>query len=70
MLLLIFLVLNAIFWGLFDHGSHCKAVSMFGMKSCPPHWVHLLMGLVFFLAAIYVQQKDYIVYLMSSKKNQ
>lgn len=68
MLIVIFLLINAIFWGLFSHESHCNLVSMMGVNTCPPHYVHLLMGLGFFIAAIYVKQKAYIDYLSSNKK--
>ena len=63
MFLVLFLLINAIFWGLMSHKRHCDFVAMFGIKSCPPHYVHLLMGLFFFIGAIYVQQKPYINYL-------
>lgn len=58
-LLILFLVVNAIFWGLFPHKSHCKLASNFTSK-CPPHYVHLLIGIISFIIAVYVAQKDYI----------
>lgn len=59
-ILLAFLVLNALFWGLASHSRHCKVASMISSGSCPPHWVHLTMGLIFYMLAVYVQQKKYI----------
>ena len=59
-LIVIFFVLNALFWGLANHSQHCSLASMFGMSTCPPHSVHLLMGLVSFVIAVYIQQRDYI----------
>ena len=55
--LVIFFVINALFWGLGTHQQHCALVPM---KPCPPHWVHLLMGLLSFMAAVYVKQKPYL----------
>lgn len=60
MIVLIFLVINALFWGLMCHQTHCKVAGYFGMKNCPPHYVHMLMGVVFFLLAIFIAQRKYI----------
>jgi hypothetical protein len=62
-LLLSFLIINALFWGLFPHSAHCQLVDQFSklvnMKvECPEHKIHLLMGLVFYVASVYVAQKD------------
>jgi len=55
--LILFLVANALFWGLATHAQHCNLAAMFGMKSCPPHWVHVyVMGLGSFLLALYLRQ--------------
>jgi len=61
MLLVGFLLLNALFWGLGAHSQHCELAGLFGMAAtdCPPHYVHLMMGLAFFCATVYVQQKSY-----------
>ena len=66
MFLLAFLAANALFWGLFPHASHCALVTTLAPGiTCPPHWIHLTMGLVSYLAAIYVAQRDYIKYLLN-----
>jgi hypothetical protein len=57
----VFLVANACYWGLAGHGMHCSLLP--DGVACPPHYVHLLMGLGFFIAAIVVAQWDYIKYL-------
>ena len=61
MLLVLFLLANALFWGLAAHSQHCSLAGVFGMTAanCPPHYVHLMMGLAFFGATVYVQQKSY-----------
>jgi hypothetical protein len=33
----VFLALNALFWGLFPHSSHCALAKTFGVVKCPPH---------------------------------
>jgi hypothetical protein len=62
-LLLTFLILNALFWGLFNHEVHCQVVDevskVVNLKiECPEHKIHLLIGLISYVAAIYVAQKD------------
>ena len=59
-LVVLFFVLNALFWGLASHSQHCSLASMFGVVNCPPHYIHLLMGIVSFVVAVYIQQRDYI----------
>lgn len=61
--LLVFLALNALFWGFASHSQHCKLVSMLGVSNCPPHWVHLLMGICFYFGGIGVSQRSYLNYL-------
>ena len=63
--LLGFLILNALFWSFFPHNAHCKFLSdlnsVFGTSmKCPEHGVHLLMGLFFYLSALYYSQMKYI----------
>lgn len=56
-LLVVFLLVNALFWGLASHKQHCKVASKLGMKKCPPHWIHVyVMGLGSFLLTLYLVQ--------------
>ena len=56
-LLVLFLLVNALFWGLASHKQHCNVASKFGMKKCPPHWIHVyIMGLGSFVLALYLVQ--------------
>lgn len=59
-LLVLFLLLNALFWGLASHKNHCNLAKMLlGAKpsQCPPHWVHVyVMGLGSFIATLYLVQ--------------
>lgn len=56
-LLVLFFLVNAIFWGLASHKQHCKVASMMGVKKCPPHWIHVyVMGLGSFLVTLYLVQ--------------
>ena len=56
-LTLFFLVSINNHWGLASHTKHCKVATMFGMKKCPPHWIHVyIMGLgslIIILATLY-----------------
>ena len=60
-----FLVLNVLFWSFFPHNAHCKFLSdlnkVFGTSmKCPQHWVHLVMGIITYFAALYYSQMNYI----------
>lgn len=59
-LLIAFLILNSLFWGLMPHSIHCELVGRFTSAKCPPHIVHLTMGLVCFVLAVIVAQSDYL----------
>lgn len=56
-ILIIFFVVNALFWGLASHSRHCMLASMIGLKQCPPHWIHVyVMGLGSFMVSLYLKQ--------------
>lgn len=56
-LLFLFFLLNALFWGLFSHQTHCSVASKFGMDECPPHWFHVyVLGVGSFVIALFLQQ--------------
>ena len=56
-LLVLFFLVNALFWGLASHRQHCKVASMMGVKKCPPHWIHVyVMAPLFFLLGLYLRQ--------------
>jgi hypothetical protein len=62
-ILLAFLVTNALFWSLFPHSAHCKLLGDINKTigtsiKCPSHMIHIIMGIVFFLASIFISQKD------------
>ena len=63
-LLTLILIANAIFWGLFPHSSHCALVSRFTSQPCLPHYIHILIGIVFYLLSVLTQNKSYISYLL------
>jgi hypothetical protein len=50
-----FLAINAIFWGLFPHSDHCAVASVF-TNSCLPHSVHVSIGVICFVIAVVVAQ--------------
>jgi len=62
--LIAFLIANAIFWGLFPHVAHCKIVAKLGITECPPHWIHLLLGLIAYLTAVWLKNSTYIKRLL------
>ena len=58
----VILTLNAFFWALFPHSVHCKAAAAVGVTSCPPHWVHLTIGLLSFVGATVTSQWPYLTH--------
>ncbi len=62
-ILIVFFAINAIFWSLFPHETHCKLVSMF-MTECPSHNIHLTIGVISFIIAFIVAQYDHLKNLM------
>jgi hypothetical protein len=70
-LLVIFFLLNAVFWGLFPHSTHCRLVSQLfgGSVKCPPHIVHLSFGVISFLLAILFAQQEYITSVLKDVKD-
>ena len=54
MLLIAFLLVNAIFWGLYPHSIHCSVAAMMGVKKCPAYVY--VMGLGSFILALYIKQ--------------
>ena len=62
--ILVFLLVNAVYWGLFPHATHCKLITSLGVSNCPPHWVHLIIGLFSYLTAMWLEQSSYIKTLM------
>ena len=70
-LLVIFFLLNAIFWGLFPHTTHCRVVTQLfgGNIKCPPHIVHLSFGIISFLLSILFAQQEYVMNLLKDVKD-
>jgi hypothetical protein len=56
--LVAFLLINAVFWGLGHHDLHCQALSKVGV-GCVDHKYHVVLGIICFVAAAYVQQRRY-----------
>jgi hypothetical protein len=62
-IILTFFIANAIFWGLFSHRAHCMVFDYikksFNIKmKCPEHYIHIIMGILFYLGSIYIAQRD------------
>lgn len=53
----IFLALNGLFWGLDSHENHCVVAAKMG-SPCATHKTHVTIGILCFLIAVYIQQKD------------
>ena len=58
-LLTIYFTMLAIFWGLFPYSVQCSIMSNISTKECPSHIVHVAMGIMFFIVAIYIRQGNF-----------
>jgi hypothetical protein len=58
-IIVIFFAINAIFWSLFPHKTHCNVAKMF-IDVCPAHNIHLIIGLLSFLIAFVIAQYNYL----------
>jgi len=63
-LVVAFLAVNALFWGLMPHKVHCELVAMF-TNQCPSHNVHLVMGFIAFFLAVVFAQWDHVKRMMN-----
>ena len=57
------LIVNALFWGLSPHQDDCKIASLFGIKTCPSKYLHLGIGVIFYIFAILVAQQTSITHI-------
>jgi hypothetical protein len=60
-IIVLVLVINAIFWSMYSHNDHCVLASMLGLQKCPAHWMHILFGIICYIAAVLIVQWKYIV---------
>jgi len=51
---------NALFWGLFPHSTHCQVASVV-TNTCLPHTVHISMGILSFFVAIGIAQNKMLI---------
>ncbi|QIG60043.1 hypothetical protein [Dishui Lake large algae virus 1] len=56
LVLVLFFVLNALFWGLWPHSAHCGLAAAMGITKCVPHIVHITFGLLCFIIAVLIAQ--------------
>lgn len=54
-ILVVFFAVNALFWGLFPHSTHCQVASLI-TNTCLPHTVHVSIGVMSFFVAIVIAQ--------------
>jgi len=49
-----FLIVNSLFWGLYPHEQECQLSRFIGVEKCPSFLIHVLIGTVFYIAAVFV----------------
>ena len=64
-IILALLIINILFWSFFPHNAHCHLLSginkTFGTSiKCSKHWIHLLIGILFYFGTLYYAQMNYI----------
>ena len=55
-----FLVVVSIFFGIMPHRVHCDTLKMFS-ETCPSHRVFLLNSIILFVLAVILSQWDFII---------
>jgi len=68
-IIILLLLVNGIFWGLFPHSFHCQVLSKFTNVACPPHIIHMIIGIISFVAAVILSQDEYVAELTESVSN-
>lgn len=67
--LIIFLLITALFLGLFPHDIHAKLFTkIFGIR-VPPHLVYIILSVICFATAICLSQEDYFKALYNQSKH-
>lgn len=67
-LFIVILLATAIFLSLMPHNVHEVFYSKLGIKKTPPHLILVLLGILLFITATIVSQKDYLDSLYKSIK--
>lgn len=49
-----FLIVNALFWGLYPHTDKCEMAYFLGIEKCPSFLIHALIGSLFYISAILI----------------
>ena len=49
-----FLIVNALFWGLYPHSEKCEIAYFIGLEKCPSFLVHIIIGMFFYIAAVLI----------------
>ena len=60
------LMVNAIFWGIYppsDSSPHSHISQLIGLGTITNRWVHLFIGVLFYILAVIVSQQQYIQHI-------
>lgn len=64
-ILITIFAISALFWGILPHEVHCYATKNLS-EHCIPHWIHLVIGILSFLLAVFFANYEYITNSISS----
>ena len=67
--IIVFLLINAVFWGFMPHSTHCQLVARLTDRPCPPHIVHLIFSVICFVMAIVLAQEEYVIEMANTVSN-
>jgi len=57
------LIVNSLFWGLYPHQDDCKIATLVGIHNCPSKYLHLGIGVMFYIFAILVAQQTSVTHI-------
>jgi len=58
-ILIIFFIINGLFWSLATHKQHCDLGKLFNIKMCLSHGIHITIGIISLSIGILIKQRKY-----------
>lgn len=58
-IIVLFFIINGLFWSLANHKQHCDLGKLFNIKMCLSHGIHIIIGIISLLIAILIKQRKY-----------
>lgn len=50
------LIVLSLFWGIYPHNENCNLLKIIGQNHCPSKYIHIILGSLFYILAIFIIQ--------------